>query len=98
MATKVYDVVAVVGTYMKDGVEKKRYKNCGAVFQNENGYFMKLDSLPVGNEWNGFLSLFEPKNQQQGAPQQGQQSQGSGAAQSQQEGGAGGDFDDDIPF
>ena len=61
MATKKYDVVAVTGTYKdRDGNEKKRYLNVGVVFESDKGLSMKLECVPVG-EWNGWLSLYEPK-------------------------------------
>lgn len=71
---KKYDVVAVTGTYTNaQGEEKKRYLNCGAVFETEKGLSLKLEGVPVGSEWNGWLSLFEPRNanakpQQKSAP------------------------------
>lgn len=91
MAIKRYDVVAVTGKYTdRQGQEKSRYMNCGAVFENDRGQLsIKLEGLPVGTEWNGWLNLFEPRdsrqqpsrNEQQSAPAQG-----------------GADYDDDIPF
>ena len=72
-ARKIYDLVATVGTY-KDaaGNEKKKYAQCGAVFQQEDGRMSaKIETLPVGGEWSGWLSFMEPKQHgQQGAQQQ----------------------------
>ena len=53
MAKKIYDAVATVGTYKdRNGEEKKRYVNVGSVFENDKGQLsLKLDSVPVGNEW-----------------------------------------------
>lgn len=67
MAIKRYDVVAVTGKYTdRNGQEKSRYMNCGAVFENDRGQLsIKLEGLPVGTEWNGWLSLFEPRDRQQ---------------------------------
>lgn len=63
MATKVYDVVAVTGEYTdRDGNTKKKYMNCGAVFQTDKGMSIKLEVLPI--EFNGWLSLYEPKQKQ----------------------------------
>ena len=60
MAIKRYDVVAVTGTYLDaEGMEKRRYLNCGAVFENEKGLSLKLEALPV--EGNGWFYLFEPR-------------------------------------
>jgi hypothetical protein len=71
-AKKVFDLVATVGTYKdKDGNEKKRYSQCGAVFQQEDGRMSaKIESLPVGTEWSGWLSFMEPRQPGQQAPQQ----------------------------
>jgi hypothetical protein len=81
MAKKIYDAVATVGTYKdRNGEEKKRYVNVGSVFENDKGQLsLKLDSVPVGNEWSGWVSFFEPKERD------GQQRQGPGRDVSTQE-------------
>ena len=58
-----YDVLARTGTYTNaGGEEKSRWMKCGVVFENEKGYLsLKLEGIPVGQEWSGFFSLFEPK-------------------------------------
>lgn len=59
---KTHDVVATVGEYESQGQKKKRYVNCGSAFTDETGRIsIKLDSVPVSPEWSGWLSLFEPK-------------------------------------
>lgn len=59
---KIYDAVATVGTYQKDGKEKKRYLTVGAVFKHDDGGMsMKLEALPVSKDWSGWLSFYEPK-------------------------------------
>jgi single-strand DNA-binding protein len=63
MAKVAYEVVATVGTYQKDGEEKKRYQRIGTVFQGDKGLSLKLDCIPVGQEWTGWASLFEPKQE-----------------------------------
>jgi hypothetical protein len=69
---KRYEVCARVGEYTdRDGNTKSRWQQCGAVFEKDGRFSLKLDSLPVGNEWNGFFSLFEPRRndrQEQSAP------------------------------
>lgn len=55
---KVYDVVATVGK-RKDG--KPNYVKVGAVLEGDKGLSMKLETLPMGNEWNGWLNFYEPK-------------------------------------
>lgn len=63
MARKVFDVVATVGKYTdKQGNEKKRYTNVGAVFEDDQGRLsIKLETIPVGPEWSGWISLYPPK-------------------------------------
>lgn len=55
---KKYDVVAAI---REEGRDKPRWVNCGAVIETAKGLSLKLESLPVGPGWNGWLSLFEPK-------------------------------------
>lgn len=64
---KLYDAVATIGKYTtKDGTEKKRYLTVGAVFENDKGQMaLKLDALPTTPEWSGWISFYEPKEQQQ---------------------------------
>jgi len=53
--------VAVTGTYTdREGNEKKRYTPIGTLFRYEDGNFsLKIDSVPVGPGWNGFVSFFD---------------------------------------
>ena len=62
--SKKYDVVAIVGKRRDD---KPNYVRVGAVFETERGLSMKLDAIPAGNEWNGWLSFFEPQSRTQQA-------------------------------
>jgi hypothetical protein len=59
---KKYDAVATIGEYTtKTGEKKKRYLTVGAVFEDEAGRLsFKLDGLPVGPEWSGWISFYEP--------------------------------------
>jgi hypothetical protein len=53
----------------KDGNEKTRFVNCGALFQREDGSLsLKLESIPVG--FNGWLNFYEPKPKDGEAPRQ----------------------------
>jgi len=58
------DAVATVGTY-KDkvtGEEKKRYANVGTLFESEDGRLsLKLDTIPIGPGWSGYIQFFEPR-------------------------------------
>jgi len=92
MAIKRYDVVAVTGTYTdRNGNERKRYLNCGAVFETEKGLSLKIEALPVG--FDGWFQLYEPREEGQTPRQTGRQ-----PAQQPQAAGATADFEDDIPF
>lgn len=68
---KTHDLVAIVGSYTnKDGEEKKKYKNCGALIQKDGKIYVKMDAIPVpeSEPWNGWLSCFEPKERNQSPP------------------------------
>lgn len=91
---KKYDAVATVGTYKdkQTGEEKKRFAAVGTVFESEDGRLsLKLDTIPVGPGWSGYISFYEPRDQ--GQPQRPVQRQTppSQATTIQDE-------DDDIPF
>ena len=94
-ARRTHDVVATVGKYndRQTGEEKKRYQNCGSAFTGEDGRMsIKLDAVPVGPEWSGWLSLYPVKDDRparQEAPERESASMEGVAV-------AGGD--DDIPF
>lgn len=83
--------VAVTGTYTdRQGNEKKRYANVGTLFQYEDGGFaLKIDSIPVGDGWNGFISFYDLDAKGDGAKTQDRQ-QSSGRES----------YDDmgDVPF
>lgn len=65
MAKKRYDVV--VGQKYKSGNEEKtRWVNIGVILQNDKGFSLKLESIPVN--WDGWASLFEPKDDKKPAP------------------------------
>lgn len=58
--SKKYDVMVISGKYKdRDGVERSRYLNIGAVVESRNGPMLKLDSIPV--EWDGWAYLNEPR-------------------------------------
>ena len=83
---KRYDVVAATGEYQdRDGNTKVRWVNCGAVFEKDGKFSMKMDSYAVGDGW---YKLFVPK------PKGSSQPANTPAERSSQPD----DFDDDIPF
>jgi len=64
---KKYDLVAKVGEYELNGEKKARWFTCGAVFENEKGQLSaKLNGIPVGVDWNGWLNLSTPNEQRSG--------------------------------
>ena len=100
-STYSHDVVATIGKY-KDaqGNEKKRYTNIGKAFTNEDGNMsIKLDTVPVGPEWSGWISLYEAKprderRQTESQPQRKRENQPDpGAYRPQPD-----DDDSDVPF
>ena len=63
---KKYDIVATVGTYIKNGETKNRYKNVGAVIEKDGKPFILLDKIfnPAGlpgDKESVLLSLYAPK-------------------------------------
>ena len=64
-ARRTHDLVATIGTYedRQTGEKKKRYQNVGSAFTGEDGRMsLKLDAVPVGPEWSGWISLYEIKD------------------------------------
>lgn len=98
MAIKRYDVVAVTGSYTdRNGVEKRRYMNCGAVFETEKGLSLKIEAIPVG--FDGWFQLYEPRTEQQTpAPQQHAFRRPAAAGRQATAAAVNEDFEDDIPF
>ena len=59
MAKVRYEVVT-----KREGKDGKTFWNkIGVVFQNEKGFSIKLESVPVG--WDGWAGLFEPKTKEE---------------------------------
>jgi single-stranded DNA-binding protein len=94
---KIFDAVATIGKYKdRQGNEKKRYVNVGSVFQDDQGRMsLKLEAMPVGPEWSGWLAFYEPKQQDgiqtQQRPPQAQARPAPAALPDDDDG-------DDIPF
>lgn len=76
--THVKDIVAVTGTYMKNGEEKRNFKNVGRVMKGDDGSsFLLLDASfnPAGvprkdGSDSITLSLYDPKPKDGQQPQQ----------------------------
>lgn len=102
-----YEAVATIGKY-KDkvtGEEKKQYTKVGTVFESEDGRLsLKLDTLPVGPQWSGYIQFFEPRSRD-AAPQRQQRPQNVPGPTTGHQNGAPQPVpvdddgeDDDIPF
>lgn len=85
---KIKKAVATVGKYTdRNGQEKTRYLTVGGLFKREDGSAcMKLDTVPVGPDFNGWINFYDLDDQEQ-KPQQAPQQQPDPAG-----------IDDDIPF
>ncbi len=94
MSTKRLDAIAVVGEYTDaQGTTKKRFSKLGSAFVNDKGEVsVKLDSMPCGGGWDGWINLREPYDQDKPAPRQSSE-QPRGNRRSSQE-----NFESDIPF
>ena len=96
---KKYDIAVKVGSYEKNGELKNQWENVGAVIQGKDGsFFMTLKKTfnPAGlvtdhNKDSIVLSMFEPRDRQQGQSQPAQSTQP--VAQLSQA-----DVDNAIPF
>ncbi len=99
---KIKDAIAVVGEYNKGGEIKKRYQKVGSLFQRDDGSFsMKLESLPLSADWNGWLNFYDPYGQRKDQEQQQQpaaQSQQTQQQPQQQQQGHNFGPNDEIPF
>lgn len=71
MAKVIGDICAATGKYIKDGEEKSSWAKCGVLLQTDNGFRIKLDTIPVGGTEQGiWLSVFEKQDQSQGSSKQ----------------------------
>jgi len=101
MATKKYEAVATIGKYTdRQGNEKKRYLNVGTVFEDDQGRLsLKLDAIPVGQEWSGWISFFEPKPREMSPAQQAHsEAKANGYQPGSTTDGGFKDMGDEIPF
>ncbi len=60
------DVIAAVGEYTNaQGQVKKRFIKIGSAWdKGQQGISIKLDSIPSGNEWDGWLTARPPLERQ----------------------------------
>ena len=50
--------------YVKDGETKTRWQDCGVIIDANGKTKTKIDQLPVGQGWDGFLHHFEPRDKE----------------------------------
>jgi hypothetical protein len=100
-----FEAVATVGKY-KDkvtGEERKEYRRIGTMFEAEDGRLsLKLDTIPIGPGWSGYVQFFEPRARE-GEPTRQQRPQNVPGPRTGHQNGAPPpsateDPDDDIPF
>ena len=94
-AQPTHDITATIGEYTnRDGEKKKRYLKVGTAFTDQEGRVsLKIDAMPVGPNWSGWLSLYPirrdgEQRQQQPQPQRAQQTSVPAAYEEE----------DEIPF
>ena len=68
---KIYDMCAITGTYTnKNNEQKNEYTKIGKFFvMDDNSFFSVIKTVPVG-AWDGKVSYFEQKENEQTAPVQ----------------------------
>lgn len=95
MSKKRLDAIAIVGEYTdSQGQTKKRFSKLGSAFIDDKGQVsIKLDSMPCGGTWDGWISLKEPYDQDKPAARQ-----SSEPARGSRRGSAADIGDQDIPF
>lgn len=95
-----FNVAAGKPYQTRDGQDKKQWINAGRAVQwDDGGISIELTAVPVGNWWDGKLSLFVQEEKQQGGNGAGgQRQQAPQQRQAPQQSGGGSFNDDDIPF
>ena len=62
------DITHSVKYKAADGTEKRRYTKCGTLFQRDDGSFsVRLEAVPVV-DYNGWLSVYPPRDRNQNQP------------------------------
>lgn len=72
---KPYKRAVATINYVQRGEQKKRYQGVGTLFQRDDGSLtLKLEALPLGEGWNGFLNFYDiDEKRQDGGGNQGSQ-------------------------
>ena len=67
---KRYNIMSAKRYTKKDNTEGTKWVKLGSVVQSDDGkMFGDLDSIPLGNWFDGSIQLFEVEQQQQNQPQ-----------------------------
>jgi hypothetical protein len=106
MAHKTHDLAVKVGSYTnQQGEQKNRYQNVGALMQGDNGPFIMLakwfNPAGVQDDRGGesiLISVFEPRQEGQQAPQRPASRPAQRPTSPQQAGGFQDFPDSDVPF
>lgn len=95
-----YNVAAGRPYTTRDGQDKKQWINAGRAVQwDDGGISIELTAVPVGNWWDGKLSLFVQEEKQQSGNGGAQRQQSPQQRQQQGRSNPVDDFDSDsIPF
>ena len=69
---KTHDAVITLGEYTDgEGQTKKLYNKVGTVLTRPDGsQALRLDTVPINPDWNGWINFYEPRNQRSDRPQQ----------------------------
>jgi hypothetical protein len=95
-----FNVAAGKPYQTRDGQDKKQWINAGRAVQwDDGGISIELTAVPVGNWWDGKLSLFVQEEKQQGGNNGGGQRQQAPQQRQAPQQSSGGNYnDEEIPF
>lgn len=95
-----FNVAAGKPYQTRDGQDKKQWINAGRAAQwDDGGISIELTAVPVGNWWDGKLSLFVQEEKHQGGNGGGgQRQQAPQQSQAPQQNSGGNYNDEEIPF
>tara|TARA_R110000868_G_C10620758_1_gene742259 strand:+ start:500 stop:739 length:240 start_codon:yes stop_codon:yes gene_type:complete len=64
MSRVLNEITIINGQYLnKNGESKNRYQTIGSIIETKNGPMLKLDFIPLLNDWNGWAYINEPRQQ-----------------------------------
>lgn len=93
MSKRIFNVVRP-----REGAEGKTYwDRHGVLIVDGSKISLKLESLPLGEDWNGWFNVFEKDDQQPAQHVQPVRNQGAGQQRRAQPAAAA-NYEDDVPF